>query len=560
MADPYAGIGVPVTTADLVRGGPPKNVPQKRTLGQDINGFMSTVNENIPGFDEITAGANTLGGMAGGVPMKQAWKDARRQQEIDQGEFLVAHPLLAALARGTGQAGSVAIPVAGEGGAVLQGGRAINMTRGAVTAGAQAGVMGLAGRGSIEDRAKQASANATNPVVLALGAAGGAVLPRKAPPMKPSTPQKTLQDAGVFLTPGVKAGGLAKNVEDLSMRAPILGPAISGARQRSNASLNRAVGNRALEPIGQTVPANIKPGHETVDYVATQLGKEYDRAASMVPALNADDIFVQAMAAIKSTASELPPDVQSQFNTIIQNRLVSRFDGRPLDGAAIREIQSEIGNISAKYGSSQDGAQQMLAEHLDEVSQALGDLIGRHSPQAQAIIAKANNGYRNYVVLRTAAAKSNKDGVFTPGQLSTAVRTSDKSVGKGNVAKGKATMQDLSGAASQVMPDSFGNPGTANAVGLGGLGVGAVTAPAQTAGIAAGLTAAATPYWIMGRKVVDSLPANAGRAELEAAAAELKRLAASDPKVAQLQQEIALRLSRGGGLLGAQAAQGAATQ
>ena len=92
-------------------------------------------------------------------------------------------------------------------------------------------------------------------------------------------------------------------------------------------------------------------------------------------------------------------------------------------------------------------------------------------------------------------------------------------------------MQDLSRAAQNIMPDSFGNPGTADAVGLGGIGVGMVTEPVTTTGVVAGLGAASLPYLAMGRKVIDRLPAGMQRTLGDIPEADMEALmrAASDP-------------------------------
>jgi hypothetical protein len=322
------------------------------------------------------------------------------------------------------------------------------------------------------------------------------------------TAVQVLKNAGVKLTPGQQLGGIAKNVEDLGMRAPILGPAISGARQRGNVSLNRAVANDALSDIGETVPANVATGHDSTAFVAERLGKVYDRAADMVPSVAPDAEFNVGLNEIDKHVGELPTDVGAQYRTILQNRLFSRLGNGPVTGAQLRQIQSEIGTIAAERAASGDGAQQALGHMLEGVSDNLKGLLGRANPEAGALIQQANAGWSKYVRIRNATAKT-PSGIYTPGQLATAVRTMDKSVGKGNVAKGQAVLQDLSKAASTVMPDQFGNPGTANALGLGGMMVGATTAPVQTAVTAAGLGAVATPYALMARNISKAVPRTA---------------------------------------------------
>jgi len=322
-----------------------------------------------------------------------------------------------------------------------------------------------------------------------------------------------LKDAGVFMTPGQKAGGALKNAEDLAARAPILGAAIKGARGRSNESLVRSVGHTALEPFGEGVPANIHTGHDSVAYVARRLGKAYDDAAAMVPETQLGAPYADAKVSIKQALTEHPESVSRQFDAIVENRL-AHLEGGPVSGQQIRSAQEALGKKAAELGAHDDPDQRALGAALDELNTTLGDAIGAASPEAADLIGKANQGWAVYSRMRNAASKA-KGGKFTTGQLATAVRTLDKSVGKGNVAKGQAVLQDLSNAAWEVLPDSYGNPGTADALSafaLGGAAVNPTTAPVAipTAGV---LGAASIPYAMMGRKPTTSLPPQGSSAD-----------------------------------------------
>ena len=559
MSRPWEQYGASTGPWTQYSGQAPARQPaRKRSPLEDATGFLAKVNRGLGIGDELAAGVATASDVVTGkTPLTKAGDafntNMARQRQIED-SYQQAHPNLAALATGTGNAGLLAIP-AGDAGLATQAtgllGRGVNAARGAVTAATQGAAYSLADRGTARERIGAADRSIAPSALL--GGVIGAAAPVRAAPKAP-TPQRTLKAAGVSLTPGQQIGGLAKSTEDLAQRAPILGPAIRGARERGVASLNRAVANRALQPLGEVVPPNVKNGHPAVSYVADRLGKEYDQAAAMVPQVVRDPEFNAALANINTQISELPADLGVQFKNILKNRLDSRFAG-PISGQQLRTIQSEISGIAAKRSASEDGGQQALGDMLEGVSDELKNLLGRANPAAGEKIATANEGWSSYVRLRNAAARSNKNGIFTPSQLSTSVRMTDKSVGKGNVAKGQAVLQDLSGAASRLMPDAFGNPGTADAVGLGALGTMTLMNPIKGAGVAAGLTAAATPYMLMGRKIVTELPSTASRAEIESAVSQLAALAGKDPKVIPYQRMLEARLSRSAGLLGAYANQ-----
>lgn len=319
---------------------------------------------------------------------------------------------------------------------------------------------------------------------------------------------QTLTDNGVYLTSGQRSGGLGQTVESLAQRAPILGTAIRGARERGRDSLNRAVGNRALDAIDEGLPANIAPGGDAVTYVSQRLGQEFDRAAEMVPEISATPELREGVARVFAGASDLPEVQRQQLEGILESRLARLNE--PMTGTQYRTIEREINGLASQYGGSQDPAQQQMGRILEGVGEELRAHLGRVNPEAGEVLRRASDGWADFVRMRRASVASGAEP-FSPGQLKTAVRTEDSSVAHGAVGRGDARMQDLSRAASKVMPDSYGNPGTADAAGWGGLGIGMLTAPVQTTGIAATLGVGALPYAAAGRNVAARLPAAASR-------------------------------------------------
>lgn len=529
-----------------------------RSLGRRVSAFFEGAAEGLTfGLDdEISAGMNTIlpmderqSSIWQGKGVEQAFRenmsryagidDADRQDvPVTRGVGQIAGAVVAPGAIASGRwiaAAPSMVSAAGRGAAV---GAGYGAAYGAGTAEG-----GLAERAWGARQGAMTGAAVGGPLAAGGRAVGGAIAGARGNMMTSPRSQavQTLQDNGVFMTPGQRMGGLAGNIEDLAQRAPILGPAVRGARQRSVESLNRAVGNRALDPIGEGVPANVGVGGEMVGHVQQRLGAEFDRAYSLVPQFTPDEQLGQGLARIGQAKADLPPAMQQQFDAIIGERL-TRLGATPT-GQQVGSIRTELNGLAAGYLKSQDPAQQGLGRMLTEVADELDGAVSRASPEAGQILSNARQGYSDYIRLERASTAANGQP-FQPGQLASAVRTSDGSVRHGAVGRGEAPMQDLSAAAQQVLPGRFGNPGTADAVGLGGLGVGAVTEPVTTAGIAGGLAVAATPYLAMGRKVVERLPANASRQQVDAALAELDTLARQDSNVIILRDEIARRFGQ----------------
>jgi hypothetical protein len=522
---------------------------RETNMGDNARALGMAAMEQIPFGDEaVQAAAGAISGR-GYSDVRDSWQAAADIDNQASRGYRIA-----------GGIGGAALTMAAPGGGVAGKFLAAAPKGAAVARGMMVGggTGALYGGGAADGGAQERLAGARDGALV--GAMTGGALAgggRRIGEMASTTPPQAgtraaqvqiLRDNGVPLTPGQSMGGVVGTVENLAQRAPILGPAIRGARERGVEGLNRAVGNRALDNIGEGVPANIPAGGDMVGYVRDRLGAEFDRAYSMVPQINPNDPDLLAgMTRIGQRKADLPAAMQQQFDGIVSERL-SRLQGATT-GQNVGAVRSELNTLASGYLRSQDPAQQALGGMIAELGDELDGAISRASPEAGQILSQAREGYSDYV--RLERASTNAGGrPFSPGQLESAVKASDGSVRRGAVGRGDARMQDLSAAARSIMPDQFGNPGTADAVGLGGLGVGMVTEPVTTTAIAGGLTAAATPYFMLARRAVDRLPAAASRREVDAVVGELEQLAAKDPNVIVLRDEILRRTAQTSGVAG----------
>ena len=481
--------------------------------------------------DEIAAGGDALIGRGRGDSIGDRYSNnlqiQRGLDRADQQDTPVS--------RFAGQAaGALIAPGAATGGRFIANAPRLGhtLTRGA----AVGGLMGAAyGAGSAEGNRLVGARDGAVGGALAGGAASTVVraFPAAARGLFGGGRQRVdqvqaLRDAGVFVTPGQAAGGFLKSLESVGARLPISGPAIRGARERGAESLNRAVANRALSNVDAGLPASVPVGAEAADFVSRRIGQEFDRAADMVPQVAPDEPFFSNLGQIAARRSDLAESSAAQFDNIIKDRL-SRMTG-PISGRQLRTIESELGGVASEVQDPQ------LRGMLMGVQSELQDLLARTNPEAGKVLQNARAGWADYVRMRDASAKAGGN-MFSPSQLQTAVRTQDSSIGKGGVATGNARLQDLSRAANAVMPDSFGNPGTSDVgawIGLAGL---AAANPLAGATTAATLGAVATPYTMIGRRIVESLPRNAGPEQLRSAAQQLAKLAEQDPQVRPLLQQ-----------------------
>jgi hypothetical protein len=537
----------------LKQQAPAQPQAKPRTLMDDAYGALVTFNRNfLPGADEAADGlqaiSNLVQGRAQNLP--QAWQQARGMAGQAESSLAAARPNVAALTRGTGNAAAVAVPMGGAvnafaapvtvaGRALPQG--AVNAARGATLAAGQSALYSAGDRGTVQERLSRANAAATDPMTLALGAGAGVLAtPPGMPKPKPPSAAQTLRQVGVTVTPAQASGPAFKAVEDQAKRLPIVGPAITGLQNRQIDQLNRAVGLKALEPIGEGVPKAVKPGFDMVQYVDDRLGSVYEDAARMTPQVTVDPQLSQDLQAITARTVDLPDSEASQFVKSLNDRL-GRLSSGQASGEMVKTIHGELGKLQAEAARQ---GKSTLSEMFGDTRRAVLGLIERANPQAGDLIRSADEGWSVYSMMNDAAAAATASGgIFTPGQFNTQVRRAAKGMGSNMAGKGMGPLQDLATAASEIIPDTYGNPGTANAIGLGAGGVGLLTAPGPTVAAGAALTTAASPYFLAGRKVLESLPPQASLSQLQQAQAQLAALAANDPRVGVLQREVAARLS-----------------
>ncbi len=286
---------------------------------------------------------------------------------------------------------------------------------------------------------------------------------------------QTLLSSGVKPTIGQTLGGMANRIEEKAISVPFVGDAIVSARSKANEQLTKAVAQRALTPIGEQVPKD-KLGRELVAHVGDTLGKAYDDVLKNVT-VRADQQFgadISRLSNMVNTGS-INPNVASTFNRILQNDVLSKFKGQnALTGQTLKDIESDLGQMAARYGSSADPDARLLGDALREVQSSLRGMVARSNPKVAERIKNINSGWANFKRLERAASYVGaEDGAFNAAQLQSAVKALDRSKDKGQFSKGRALMEDLSDPAKNVLGSKVPNSGTADRMFLGGAGLGA---------------------------------------------------------------------------------------
>lgn len=442
--------------------------------------------------DELAASMGSLfglGPMIGGKSYDQILSDVRGQER----SFDEKHPIAATASEIAGS-----IPTAIGAGAVAKGlplvGKAVSgidrgigalpgwVTRGAVRGGALGapyGAVASVGKsegdkslGEYADVAKEGALEGAKWGALltpGLEGAGRAVANTIGP--WASKEAQNLISRGVPLTPGETLGGVAKWSEDMASRLPLTGGMVRSAQQKSTEGLNRAAAAEALEPIGGKLGKDVAVGHEAVQEIGDQVSNAYARSLAGMQGV-VDIPLQQRIADIKKT---IPAVKRAEFDDAVQRNLMDIVDPETgmFDGAAFKHIEGAFNKEAADLVRSQSSSayDRMLGKKLFEVREAVLDMAGRHNPPEMVKGLKdANEAFSRLARLeRAGSSVAAQDGVFTAAQLHNAVKASDKSARKGQFARGKAKMQDLSSDAKKIMSSTAPNSGTAERLAFEGL-------------------------------------------------------------------------------------------
>jgi len=402
-----------------------------------------------------------------------------------------------------GLTGSIGTEIASflvPGGGILKGGKLLQKAlaaRGALGTGTAAMIGADVGGNAALSAAAAPENRDTAAGWGAAGAAGGRVLSRTlGGAMRESvSPQaQRLIDAGVHITPGQaltgpQAGITARTIrgaEDKITSIPFVGDVIANAQQRGLKSFNINRINDALAPIG----ASIKhAGVEGLDAADQHISDAYDAVLPQIKVVtsSAMDNIINGLEAAKADPLF---DVAhlNKLEMFIDRRIVPLLgSAEEISGPVAKKLDAELGELGRKYSASGVG-NEPLGNGFNELRKAWRDSMEGTTDVAKTQLSNANKAFAKLVPLLKAGEK-NAQGVFTPMQLSNALRQL------------KMQPDQLAEAGRQVLPTTVPDSGTAGRQIFGRLvmpeaaGAGAGIAATGLAGFgpaaAAGLGAAA---------------------------------------------------------------------
>lgn len=274
---------------------------------------------------------------------------------------------------------------------------------------------------------------------------------------------RTLANAGIVLTPGRRAGAgsIRQRLEDSVLGSiPIVNAVPNAAKARSRNQLNiAAINEGALSPIGQSLPMDTPPGHDTIKHVQDLVYGAYGDSLAALGLV--DDPALQAgVDAIRTGAvANVGQGNAPQLGAIIDRTLEPLQNGS-VSGDDLQRVMSGVRGEASRMAGSVDANQRAMGDQLWALHDEIDNALARQNPQ------EALGGYKNareaVAGLRRIedAAARGTDGVFNPTQLMQSVRRKGFGTTTGKLAAGEARLQELANAAKDVMPDVVPNSGT----------------------------------------------------------------------------------------------------
>lgn len=335
-----------------------------------------------------------------------------------------------------------------------------------------------------------------------------------APSLRPEV--SNLAGEGVRPTVGQIYGGRVGRIENSLTSYPVVGGLVDDAQRASKMGYDNAGWNRPLKTIEEAPLPPETYGHDAAKYVKGRFGAGYEGALDGA-GLVLDPAIAAALTKVKG-GTRLPPNYADDLESIIQTEIGGPLTpGRgAMSGRDYKTMDSRLRSVATGLkGDAKDPYRQMMGRAVDEYRDVLRTGIGEQNPGLSERLDQLDAGYAQFARLRDAASRDVIEGLISPGNLRTAVRTGDRSVGKAATATGDAIMQDLARDGSKVFGKSFGNSGTSDRENVRNpvaWGLGALAAPLYRPGvqpaISSFLTAPRDPSAEIIAELLKSLPAS----------------------------------------------------
>jgi hypothetical protein len=348
--------------------------------------------------------------------------------------------------------------------------------------------------------------------------------------------QKALLESGVNLPLGSLTGPIYRRAEEAMRRLPILGSFIRGAYGRAEGAMRTAMGDQALEPIGQKATAGLD-GRELINDIYQKASAAYDKLLPQLQLTLTQDLS-QKIGQIRQTVSRTLPEQYAKFQGTLKEYLgdvFARASRGTISGREMNKAMTDLRLVGERYGRSQSPAEQDFGHAIGKVRDVIDDALEAQNPQHGDMIHNVRQTWSMYKTLMNASVRrARSDGRFTSGDVLQEIKSYAKKTGalQRFATKGDRLLQEYAQYADKYLPGQMPDSGTPEALlwtaavkaGIegaayagGGAAAHAAGAPITAPALAAG-AAATLPYTNVGTKVISKIAQpGPGRAAVAAA-------------------------------------------
>jgi len=320
----------------------------------------------------------------------------------------------------------------------------------------------LYGAGAAEEGGRLSGAGVGGALGGVLGGAVGVAFP------KVSKQAQKLISEGVPVTAGQAMGGVPKLTESALGVIPVVKEFVEQARGRAVTGFTAATMNRALKPLGISLPKEADLGGvQAFDKAMDIISKEYEK---VIPSLNigSAEEMAKAVQIGISEAAESQPTLYGkdlkEFSDLVGNIFSKMPKSGKVDGKVLKEIESRLG---AAARTKTKAGRPDTAFALNDVKAAFRKELARQDDTGSKALSRVNEAYKNILPIERSVNKAIAEGGdFTPKQLMQSMRQQSPR----QTARGQMTDQDFALAAQQVIGKRSGEG--AIAAPLTGLAVG----------------------------------------------------------------------------------------
>jgi hypothetical protein len=282
---------------------------------------------------------------------------------------------------------------------------------------------------------------------------------------------QTLTERGIRLTPGQLLGGTAQRFEDTAQDIPFVGQMSRNRRQEGLEDFNRVATQDAIAPL-ETVPGVNTPQFDRNSEHGRAMYASAHRAVSdaydtIVPQMRGDVTDNLLLHEIVDIGDALPQSEQGAFIANVGSYLerADRHGTGVVRGRSMQDVISAMRDQSRKYATDQTPGtySRELSQAFNETAIALEENLERHSaPEVLQRFAQVQQAFAQLVPVEKAVGSLGAEGgVFSPAQLLSGVKGSDRSVRKNAFARGaRGDVQGLAEDGKEVMSARVRNSGS----------------------------------------------------------------------------------------------------